>query len=234
MFAFVVPSGFSQAKFGGQIYENHTKIPVGGVVVENLSTHEKTVSDENGMFIIGAKIKDLLRFSASAYASDTVYIADLNYLKVFLDLNSRSLNEVNVTGQELKTGKLSPNVETGPLGSRSVLYQVDAEGNYIGGVRFMLNDSKGYQKKKLKKEQIALDEATKDRIVKVFSPDNIQHYLPIRGQELTNFIILYIPDIKTYTSSSFNLTIYLSSSYKEFCKIPIEKRQSPDFLKLNK
>jgi len=127
-------SGFAQAKFGGQIFENHTKIPLGGVVIENLSSHEKAVSDANGMFIIGAKLKDLLLFSAPAYASDTVYIANLNYLKVFLDLSNRNLNEVNVTGQELKTGKLSPMVETGPLGSRTVLYQVDAEGNWRGKI----------------------------------------------------------------------------------------------------
>jgi hypothetical protein len=98
----------------------------------------------------------------------------------------------------------------------------------------MLNDSKGYQKKKLQKEQIGIDEATKDQIVKIFTPDNIAHYLPIRGQELTNFIILYIPDLKTYRSSGFNLALYLSSNYKEFCKIPLEKRQSADFLKINK
>ncbi|WP_461451368.1 hypothetical protein [Mucilaginibacter sp.] len=230
---FISQGCIAQQKFGGQIYENHTHIPLGGIVVENLNSHDRTTSDVNGMFIIDAKINDLLLFTSIAYANDTVYITNLNYLKVFLTLKNKDLDEVKVTGEELKTGKLSAPVETGPLGSHSVLYQTDGAGNYIGGVKFMLNDSKGYQNKKLKKEQIGIDEATKDQIVKVFSPDNIQHYLPIRGQELTNFIILYIPDIKTYTSSSFNLILYLSNSYKEFCNIPIDKRQSADFLKIS-
>jgi len=96
----------------------------------------------------------------------------------------------------------------------------------------MLNDSKGYQNKKLKKQQIGIDEAEKDSIANIFSAENIQQYVPIKGQELQNFITLYIPDLKTYNSSGFNLILYLSSSYKEFCKIPVEKRQSADFLKI--
>ena len=233
LFGLAGKCGYAQAKFGGRIFENHTRIPLGGIVIENLKSHEKTVSDANGIFVIGAKVSDLLLFSAAAYQNDTLYIANLNYLYVFLNLRSRSLNEVDVTQSEIKTGKLTLPVTTGPLGSKTVLYQTDAAEQYnVGGVKFMLNDSKGYQNEKLKKQQIGIDEAEKDTIAKIFSAENIQQYVSIKGQELQNFIILYTPDLKTYNSSGFNLILYLSSSYKEFCKIPVEKRQSADFLKI--
>lgn len=232
LFGLAGKCAYAQDKFGGRIFENHTRIPLGGIVIENLTSHEKTVSDANGTFVIGAKISDLLLFSSAAYQNDTLYIANLNYLYVFLNLRSRSLNEVKVTQSEIKTGKLTSPVTTGPLNSHTVLYQTDAAGNYIGGVKIMLNDSKGYQNKKLKKQQIGIDEAEKDSIANIFSAENIQQYVPIKGQELQNFITLYIPDLKTYNSSGFNLILYLSSSYKEFCKIPVEKRQSADFLKI--
>ncbi|WP_179414298.1 hypothetical protein HDF19_01990 [Mucilaginibacter sp. E4BP6] len=234
LFVLTGKSGYAQAKFGGRIFENHTRIPLGGIVVENLTSHEKTLSDANGIFVIGAKVSDLLLFSSPAYQNDTLYIANLNYLYVFLNLRSRSLDEVKVTQSEIKIGKLTLPPTTGPLNSHTVLYQTDAAmQNNVGGVKIMLNDSKGYQKKKLKNQQIAIDEAEKDRIAKIFSAENIQQYVPIKGQELQNFIILYIPDLKTYNSSKFNLILYLSSSYKEFCKIPVEKRQSADFLKIS-
>ena len=152
MFIAFKSSGFAQAKFGGQIFENHTKIPIGGVVVENLNTHEKAISDENGMFIYWSlRSRTYFCFQHRPMKATRYTLLNLDYMAVRLDLINRYLNEVKVTGQELKIGKLSPMVETGPLGSQSVLYQVDADGNYIGGVRFMLNDSKGYQKKKLQK-----------------------------------------------------------------------------------
>jgi len=234
LFGSVSRYGYAQGKFGGQIFENHTRIALGGVVVENLKSHEKTLSGADGLFIIGAKVGDLLLFSSAAYQNDTLYIANLNYLYVFLNLRSRTLNEVKVTQSEVKTGKLTAPVTTGVLGSQTVLYQKDAlEQNNVGGVKFMLNDSKGYQNKKIKERQIGIDEAERDKIAKIFSPKNIQQYVPISGQELQNFIILYTPDLKTYNSSGFNLIQYLSTSYKAFCKIPVEKRQSADFLKLS-
>jgi hypothetical protein len=234
LFGLAGKCGYAQDKFGGRIFENHTRIALGGIVIENLTSHEKTVSDAAGTFVIGAKVSDLLLFSSAAYQNDTLYIANLNYLYIFLNLRSRSLNEVKVTQSEIKTGKLTLPVTTGPLNSKTVLYQTDAAmQNNVGGIKIMLNDSKGYQNKKLKEQQIGIDEAEKDKIAKIFSAENIQQYVPIKGQELQNFIILYIPNLKTYNSSGFNLILYLSSSYKEFCKIPIEKRQSADFLKIS-
>jgi hypothetical protein len=49
---------------------------------------------------------------------------------------------------------------------------------------------------------------------------------------MANFITLYTPDIATYTAEGFNLTLYIDSCYKEFVKIPPERRQDPHYLDL--
>ncbi len=177
---------------------------------------------------------DDICFSGSAYKPDTLYVANLKYLEVFLDLQQNMLKEVKVVTQELKTGSLSAPAQTGLFNSHTVLYQTDANGNPIGGIKIMVPDWNKDAKKKKRDIQIAADEETGKQIAKVFSPENIQKYVPLKGQELANFIILYSPDVATYNNKEFNLTLYLNSSYEEFLKMPLEQRQSTTYFQLTK
>jgi isopenicillin N synthase-like dioxygenase len=112
--------------------------------------------------------------------------------------------------------KASPS--KGPFNSQTVLYQTDAAGRPIGGIKIMIHDWNKDENRKIREQQFLLDEEEKVQISKVFSPQNIQNYLPIRNQELKNFITLYIPCIKTYNNHDFNLLDYLASCYKKFLK----------------
>jgi hypothetical protein len=224
----------AQDKLGGRIFENKTRISLAGIKVENLKSHVIVVSDAKGEFSIKATVGDNICFSGSAYKPDTLYVANLKYLEVFLDLQQNMLKEVKVVTQEIKTGSLSAPAQTGLFNSHTVLYQTDANGNPIGGIKIMVPDWNKDARKKKRDLQIAADEQTKQQIAKVFGPENIQKYLPLKGQELANFIILYIPDVGTYNSTGFNLTLYLNSSYEEFLKMPIEQRQSPTYFQLTK
>ncbi|WP_419699215.1 hypothetical protein [Mucilaginibacter sp. NFX135] len=234
LLSFFSETSYAQVKFGGQIFENNTKIPLSGISVENLNTHLKQISASDGSFAINAKIGDLLSFSSPYYQPDTIYIINLNYLKIYLNLKAKVLNEVKVTSSEIKAGSLKAAPSKGPFNSETVLYQTDAAGRPIGGIKIMVHDWNKNENRRRREQQFLLDEEKKVQIAKVFSPENIQNYLPIRNQELKNFITLYIPDIKTYNSHGFNLLDYLTSSYKDFLKIPAEQRQSEDFLMINK
>ena len=227
-------TSYAQVKFGGQVFENNTKIPLSGISVENLNTHLKQISATDGSFAISAKIGDLLSFSSPYYQPDTVYITNLSYLNIYLNLKTKALKEVQVTSAELKTGSLKIAPTKGPFNSETVLYQTDAAGRPIGGIKIMIHDWNKDENRKIREQQFLLDEEKKVQISKVFSPENIQSYLPIKDQELKNFITLYIPDIKTYSSHEFNLLNYLTACYQEFLKIPAGQRQSDDFLKINK
>jgi len=232
LISFFYATTFAQEKFGGQIFEKSIKTPLPGIGVENLTSHAKAVSGADGTFVISAKIGDLISFSGFSYRPDTLYIKDLEYLRVYLVLKNKMLHEVQVTTPEIKTGNLVAPPIRGPFGSQRVLYQTDDSGNYIGGIKIMLYDWDKDEKKKIRDRQFIIDESEKLDIAKIFNPQNIQNYLPLKGHELQNFIVLYIPNLQTYRSNDFNLLLYLTKSYKEFKKIPKQKRQSEDYLTL--
>jgi len=50
---------------------------------------------------------------------------------------------------------------------------------------------------------------------------------------MTNFIIMYTPTIDTFTSPGFSFAFYVESNYREFMKIPKERRESKDLTDLN-
>jgi hypothetical protein len=223
---------YGQDKLTGRVFENKTRIWLSGIKIENLKTHNISVSDSAGRFSITAKIGDYLVFSGFAYRTDTIYIFNLKYTETLLEPKQNMLKEVKVSTPEIKTGSLKAPAQKGPFDSQTVLYQTDGNGNYIGGVKFMLFWTKD-EKKKEKERQKMADEETKLQIAKVFSPQNIQNYLPLKGQELDNFIILYTPDVKTYVGSNFNFLLYLTASYKKFQTLPIAERQSSTYLRLS-
>ncbi len=186
----------------------------------------------DGSFVITASVGDVVCFTNSNYKPDTLYVADLKYVQIFLDPKINMLDEVKVTNQQIndkKTGfTIAP--EKGVLGSKDVLYQTDANGNPIGGIKMNISD--GGETPRQHEAKVSRSEAQKEQIRKVFNVDYLKKFLPISGQEMQNFIIMYTPDIDTYFNPAFNLTAYLNGSYEEFNKIPVEQRQSKSLTQL--
>jgi hypothetical protein len=230
LFAFALFTS-AQDRLTGRIFEAKTKISLGGIKIENLKSHFAIVADTTGRFSIKAAVGDFISFSGVSYQSDTVYVANLNYLEVRLKPRINMLDEVKVQGVEIKTGKLSAAPITGVLDSRTVLYQTDANNDNKGGIKISLFDSDG-EKKKKRDGRIEQNEERQTTIFKVFQAKNLQGYLPIRGVEMDNFIILYTPDVATYFEPGFNLTSYLNASYQKFLEIPAADRQSETAFRL--
>jgi len=61
-------------------------------------------------------------------------------------------------------------------------------------------------------------------VAKVFSPKNIVQYVPLKGKDMDDFLILYTPTTKVYFAGGFNLTTYLNDCYKKYLKLPEDKR----------
>ncbi len=210
----------------GQILEYQTTKKLADVKVLNLNTLARGVSDKEGKFSVAAKPGDVLTFSDIAYATDTVLVTEMKFTTVYM--LTRELKEVNVNSTKLQLGKLSAAPVTGLFGGKTVLYQTDKDGNRIGGFKIILSGGKGSKKG----TRYAQDEAAERKIAQVFSEENLKNYLPIKGQEMANFIILYTPDVKTYAQID-NLVVYLNTSYKEFITIPLAQRQSKAYLELS-
>ncbi len=225
LFSVLATSVFAQSQLTGRVYENKSKVFLQGVRVEDQKSHATTITGPDGSFTINAAVGDLVCFTNSNYKTDTLYVADLKYVQVFLDPRVTVLQEVKVTNQEIKKNAgFSTQQQPGVLGSQTVLYQTDANGNPIGGIKMNIAD--GGDTPRQHEAKVSRSEAQKEQIRKVFNPENLKKYLPITGQEMENFIIMYTPDVNTYFAPGFNLVAYLNANYEEFNKIPVEQRQS--------
>ena len=224
LLVFAVTGAYCQDRLYGQIFEYKTRKHLGDIRVQNVNSSAVTVSDTAGRFSMPANKGDRIIYSGQGYLPDTVYLINLKYTEIFLRVNM--LEQVNVTSTKTQLGSLKPTPNITPFGGNTVVYQTDKNGNYIGGIALKIYNNRGRDKQKIEGLQ------QQEKIGKVFSAENLQKYLPISGQEMTNFIILYTPDIKTYNEIA-NLTLYLNTCYKEFLTIPAEKRQSKEFLDLN-
>lgn len=211
----------------GRVQEQRNEVLLPGIRIENSTQHQTVFTDSKGSFMIRAKKGDVLYFTGMNYITDTVYVAGLKYMVVSLVLRQNELKEVKVKNSELKLGSLSAAPETGPLGSKTVVYQPN------GGLKVKLFDSHSDQKKREKLEKLEEEGEQYREIQAAFNAETVKKYIPLSGQELKNFVMKYTPDSKTFFSDKFNMAAYINESYKEFMKIPEDKRKSPTYFQLN-
>lgn len=223
-------TAFSQGRVRGKVLEDKTYIPVGGVTVENLSNRASISTDAAGAFSIVAKPGDLLKFSSIGYKPDTLYLKDMDVVTIYLTPEQNMLNEVKVKELEFPPGAFAFQPLMGPMGSKVVRYQTDKNGNPIGGLQMSVLSLFGSSKSASDKK---IDAYTRDaQISEIFNAAKLAPYLPISGQELTNFVILYKPGVETFYDPNFKMTEYLNTCYRKFMQIPEEKRKSKELVSL--
>lgn len=209
-----------QATVQGRVTEYKTHIHLRSVRVTNLTTKQYTTTDTAGLFYIYAKPGDLLAFRGYAYQPDTVTIINKNHLEVYLEPVNNVLNEVKVAGgPEAKTGNLKDPTLTGA----PVVYQRDQNGNYKGGIAIRFGYGK--DKKAIHSKQLSDQEAADYDIDQAFNEQTVSKTIPLRGQELKDFLLMYRPSIAMFKARDFNMTIYLNDSYKAYMALPPDKRK---------
>ncbi|EHQ24225.1 hypothetical protein [Mucilaginibacter paludis] len=209
----------AQTTLQGRVYEYGTHIHLQSIRVTNLNTKQFTITDTAGLFYINAKAGDLLAFKGYAYQADTLVIINKNRLEIYMTPEGKTLKQVNVTAPDIKTGSL----KDANLKGNTVTYQRDANGAYKGGIAIRFGYGK--DKKALRSKQLSDEEIADQEIEDAFSEKNVAKTIPLRGQELKDFIAMYRPDIKTFKAPTFNLTIYLNDCYKKYQALPPEKRK---------
>lgn len=209
----------AQATLQGVVYEYKTHIHLQSVRVTNLNTKQFAITDTAGVFYIYAKPGDMLAFRSYAYQPDTLAIVNKNHLEIYLEPVGNTLNEVKVKDIQTKTGNLKDPTLTGA----PVVYQRDVNGNYEGGIAIRF--SYGADKKALHSKQISDEEETDQEIDQAFNQLTVSKTIPLRGQELKNFVMIYRPQRAIFKAKSFNMTVYLNDSYKAYLALPPDKRK---------
>ncbi|MEO6521239.1 MAG: hypothetical protein ABIN91_06175 [Mucilaginibacter sp.] len=211
----------AQGTLMGRIYEYNTHIHLQSIKVTNLNSRQYTLSDTAGIFYIYAKPGDLLVFKGYAYQPDTVSIVNKNHMEVFLVPEGKTLKEVNVAGTaaETKLGSLKDPTLTGA----PVTYQRNADGSYKGGIA--LRFGYGKDKKAIRSKQLTDEEIADEQIDDAFNEKTVSQTIPLRGQELKDFILMYRPAREVFKARGFNMTIYLNDNYKKYMALPADKRK---------
>jgi hypothetical protein len=215
----------AQAVLQGRVYELNTHVKLQSIRVTNISTQQFTVSDTSGTFLIYARPGDILAFRGYSYKPDTVAIVNKNHLEIYLEPISNVLNEVKVNNTDVKTGSL----KDPSLKGQTVVYQRDENGNYKGGVAIRFGYGK--DKKAMHSKQLSDEEATEEEIDLAFSPQTISKTIPLKGDDLKNFILMYRPEIKVFKAPGFSMPIYLNDCYKKYAALPPDKRKAETLLK---
>lgn len=215
---FIAPA-FAQLKTSleGHIYEKDTRRPVDGVRVTNVTGNTATVSDTAGYYQIRAKIGDKIVFEGFAYRSDTVFVYRLEHTTVQLVPKINELAEVRVglnvpdmSGWVWRSGR--PARREKPVKITGKI----PKGRINNFFRKKKRDARNKKKWEIEEE-----------IDRQFSLFNVGQYIPLKGQELRDFIDLYKPTAVQYISSRFDFILYLNDSYKAFMALPPEQRKLP-------
>lgn len=221
IFCFTTLMTFGQVNVKGRVFEVKTRITLADIQVQNLTTHQITRSDEKGRFSITAKTGDLLVFNGFAYNADTLLVANMHEQEVFLVPHQNFLDEVKVTTDSTK--KL--NTYDPEFHGQTMIYQRDPKtGYYKGGVILRLWWWKKDEHKRERLEKKLKEQREQDEVNKVFTPATVGKYVPLKGRDMDDFILLYTPDIKVYYHNDFNLAAYLNDCYAKYLKLPEHKR----------
>lgn len=220
-----------QSVFSGRVLESKTRVVLHAVRIENLTNKLKTITGDDGQFAIAAKTGDLLVFNAFSYKPDTLLITDMHAREVFMEPKTTLLNQVTITDT---SGRAKANTNAvqhydSLFHGQAVVYQRDPKYlKPVGGIAIRLHYWTKDEHRKRKAAQTAKEREISEHISDVFTPLNISKYVPLKGTDMDNFLMLYTPDVKEYTDKKFDLLPYLNACYQNWQTLTPEQRKSAD------
>ncbi len=210
----------AQQLLKGRVFENKTRVGLTGISIQNLNSKQSTVTDNNGKFSIGAKVNDMLLVKGFAYQNDTVLVTKLNEMEIFLLPQQHMLADVKVTSAEGPSMAFYDPYYHG----QTTTYQRDAAGNIKGGLTFRLHYFKKDERKKARREKKDKENQVEQEIDRLFTPKALAQYLPLKGQDMEMYIVLYKPSVNTYISARFIMVDYVNDCYKKFIQLSPQQR----------
>jgi len=198
----------------GTVYENGSNNRLNNVFIRDKNTKQLTITDNDGNFKIKTEAGHLLIFDSPGYVSDTLYVVDLAPKKIMLVPKTIALREVsiNATRQNFDPQKEYPEVF-----EKSKVYVLSPTTWF---------SKEGKDARRLKRYFKV--EAEERHVDAVFTRAYVGSIVPLKGEELENFMTMYRPTYAFITSnSSESLAVYINDSYKKFEALPPGKRVLP-------
>ena len=210
----IVSSVSAQDPLKGTVYENGSNNRLNNVFIRDNNNKQLALTDKDGNFKIKTEAGHLLIFDSPSYISDTLYVVDLTPKKIMLVAKTIALREVsiNATRQNFDPQKEYPEVF-----EKSKVY-------VLSPTTWFSKDGKDARRLK----RYFKVEAEERHVDAVFTRTYVGSIVPLKGEELENFMTMYRPTYAFITSnSSESLAVYINDSYKKFEALPPDKRVLP-------
>jgi len=202
----------AQSMVKGTVYENGSNTRLPDVFIRDKSTKQVALTDKQGNFQIKTEAGHLLIFDSPGYVSDTLYVVDLTPKRINLVVRTIALREVNITGRR---EAFDPHKEYPDVYTKSKVYVFSPSSWF---------SKEGKDARRLKR--YFKREAEERHIDDVFSVGYVGSIVPLKGQDLEDFMTLYRP---TYAflmdNSGPSLAVYINDCYKKFKALPPDKRR---------
>jgi len=214
LLAFVVNSAMSQGLLKGTVHESGTNNNLPNVFIRDNSNKQLTLTDKEGRFSIRTEAGHIIIFDCPGYVSDTLYVVNLAPKNIMMVTKTIALREVsiNATRQFFDPRKEYPEIYT-----KSKVYIMSPTTWF---------SKEGKDARRLKR-YFAREEEER-RVDAVFNRIYVGSIVPLKGEELEDFMTLYRPSYSFIKSNdSESLAVYINDSYKKFKALPVEKRKLP-------
>jgi hypothetical protein len=214
IFLFAATFAHSQDLLKGTVYENGTNTRLTNVFIRNNNNKQITITDKNGNFSIKAATGHLLIFNSPGYVPDTLYLINILHKRINLVPKTINLSQVNITATRQP---FNPRVEYPEVYERSKVYAFSPSTWF---------SKEGKNARRLKR--YFKREAEERQVDAVFSPVYVGSIVPLKGQDLANFISLYRPTYAFLRSNNAeSMVAYINDCYKKYMALPPDKRSLP-------
>jgi hypothetical protein len=206
----------AQGPLKGSVFENGTSTRLPDVFIRDNNNRQFTLTDKNGRFEIKAEQGHTLIFDCPGYISDTLFVVDMTTKKIMLEPKTIALREVNITSSRHGVA-FDPRKEYPEVYERSKVYILSPSSWF---------SKEGRDARRLKK--YFKREAEERQVDAVFTRTYVGSIVPLKGQELDDFMTMYRPSYAFLRSNnSESVVAYINDSYKKYKKLPPEKRSLP-------
>lgn len=209
---FLAGGAFGQTLVKGVVVESGSGIKMENVFVRDLNNKQATLTEKSGRFVINTEVGHRLIFSSPGYIADTLYVVDLSQKHIELKNQPIALREVNITAT--RTTSFDPHKEYPQVYEKAKVYPLSPS-TWFG------REAKNARRLK----RYFQTEAEERQVDRVFTRTYVGSIVPLKGQDLEDFITLYRPSYKFITgNNSESLAVYINDSYKKYKDLPPEKR----------
>lgn len=204
----------AQRVLKGSVFERGTNNKMPNVFIRDNNTKQLTITDDNGNFEIKTELGHLLIFDSPGYISDTLYLVDLAPKRILLITKTIALREVGINASRQT---FDPHKEYPEIYTKSKVYVMSPSSWF---------SKEGKDARRLKRYFVR--EEQERHIDAIFTRTYVGSIVPLKGQDLENFMTLYRPSYAFIVSNnSESLAVYLNDSYKKFKQLPPDKRSLP-------